>query len=173
MLKIVNNGVSTMLEQTSRVSFPHQTMKNFISLLPPTIFPTICGSHSFIFLCVEHFRTLVQSTPIKIKIHFTKVSLMTLKPFVTDLEALTGATVHDHASARLLIQVEVILSSYFALDLIIITHYFYLVLVRTLMSLFHTKNQTNPYFYVGYSESKYRLRISLAQPRDCHFAHVQ
>ena len=28
-------------------------------------------------------------------------------------------------------------------------------------------------FYVGYSESKYRLRISLAHPRDCHFAHVQ
>jgi len=23
------------------------------------------------------------------------------------------------------------------------------------------------------SESKYRLRISLAHPRDCHFAHVQ
>jgi len=27
--------------------------------------------------------------------------------------------------------------------------------------------------YVGYSESKYRLRISLAHLRDCHFAHVQ
>ena len=27
--------------------------------------------------------------------------------------------------------------------------------------------------YVGYSESKYRLRISLAHPRDCHFVHVQ
>jgi len=27
--------------------------------------------------------------------------------------------------------------------------------------------------YVGYSESKHRLRISLAHPRDCHFAHVQ
>jgi len=27
--------------------------------------------------------------------------------------------------------------------------------------------------YVGYSESKYRLRISLAHPRDCHFSHVQ
>ena len=27
--------------------------------------------------------------------------------------------------------------------------------------------------YVGYSESKYRPRISLAHPRDCHFAHVQ
>ena len=27
--------------------------------------------------------------------------------------------------------------------------------------------------YVGYSESKYRLRISLAHPRDCHFAHMQ
>jgi len=27
--------------------------------------------------------------------------------------------------------------------------------------------------YAGYSESKYRLRISLAHPRDCHFAHVQ
>jgi len=32
----------------------------------------------------------------------------------------------------------------------------------------------NPvYIHVGYSESKYRLRISLAHPRDCHFAHVQ
>jgi hypothetical protein len=28
-------------------------------------------------------------------------------------------------------------------------------------------------YYVGYSESKYRLRISLAHPRDCPFAHVQ
>ena len=28
-------------------------------------------------------------------------------------------------------------------------------------------------YYVGYSESKYCLRISLAHPRDCHFAHVQ
>jgi len=27
--------------------------------------------------------------------------------------------------------------------------------------------------YVGYSESKYRLRISVAHPRDCPFAHVQ
>ena len=27
--------------------------------------------------------------------------------------------------------------------------------------------------YIGYSESKYRLRISLTHPRDCHFAHVQ
>jgi len=27
--------------------------------------------------------------------------------------------------------------------------------------------------YVGYSESKYRLRISLAHPLDCHIAHVQ
>jgi len=27
--------------------------------------------------------------------------------------------------------------------------------------------------YVGYSESKYRLRISRAHPRDCHVAHVQ
>ena len=26
---------------------------------------------------------------------------------------------------------------------------------------------------VGYSETKYRLRISRAHPRDCHFAHVQ
>ena len=24
--------------------------------------------------------------------------------------------------------------------------------------------------FVGYSESKYRLRISVAHPRDCHFA---
>jgi len=27
--------------------------------------------------------------------------------------------------------------------------------------------------YVGYSESKYRLRISLVHPWDCHFAHGQ
>jgi hypothetical protein len=27
--------------------------------------------------------------------------------------------------------------------------------------------------HVGYSESKYRLRISLAHPRDCPFAHVR
>jgi len=29
------------------------------------------------------------------------------------------------------------------------------------------------HYYVGYSEIKYRLRISHAHPRDCHFAHVQ
>ena len=28
-------------------------------------------------------------------------------------------------------------------------------------------------YYVGYSESKYCLRISLTHPQDCHFAHVQ
>jgi len=27
--------------------------------------------------------------------------------------------------------------------------------------------------YVGYLEGTYRLRISLAHPRVCHFAHVQ
>ena len=27
--------------------------------------------------------------------------------------------------------------------------------------------------YVGYSESKYHLRISLLHPRDCHFTHMQ
>jgi len=27
--------------------------------------------------------------------------------------------------------------------------------------------------YVGYSESKNRLRISLAHPLDCYFTHVQ
>ena len=34
-------------------------------------------------------------------------------------------------------------------------------------------SENNSLLYVGYSESKYRLRISLAHPRDCHFAHVQ
>jgi len=29
------------------------------------------------------------------------------------------------------------------------------------------------HIYVCYSENKYLLRISLAHPRDCHFAHVQ
>jgi len=29
------------------------------------------------------------------------------------------------------------------------------------------------YTYEGYSESKYRLRISLAHPQVCPFAHVQ
>ena len=27
--------------------------------------------------------------------------------------------------------------------------------------------------YVGYSEIKLRLRISLVRPRDCHFTHVR
>jgi len=27
--------------------------------------------------------------------------------------------------------------------------------------------------YLGYSESKYHLRISLAHPQDCHFANMQ
>ena len=34
-------------------------------------------------------------------------------------------------------------------------------------------NSSNIYKYIGYSESKYRLHISLAHPRDCPFAHVQ
>jgi len=33
-------------------------------------------------------------------------------------------------------------------------------------------NQPAKPCYVGYSESKYRLLISLAHPQDCHFAHV-
>ena len=35
-----------------------------------------------------------------------------------------------------------------------------------------SKDWVSP-LYVGYSESKYRLHISLAHPRDSHFAHVQ
>ena len=34
-------------------------------------------------------------------------------------------------------------------------------------------NVTQSVLYIGYSESKYRLRISLMHPRDCHFVHVQ
>ena len=43
------------------------------------------------------------------------------------------------------------------------------------MVILYFKNIDTTYLatYVGYSESKYRLRISLAHPRDCHFAHVQ
>jgi len=39
--------------------------------------------------------------------------------------------------------------------------------------IFFKKNKLLNTKYVGYSGSKYRLRISLAHPRDCHFAHVQ
>ena len=35
------------------------------------------------------------------------------------------------------------------------------------------RGQWHRRYYVGYSESKYRLRISLTHPRDSHFAHVQ
>ena len=38
--------------------------------------------------------------------------------------------------------------------------------------MFHIKTSCGKK-YVGYSESKYRLCISLAHLRDCHFAHVQ
>ena len=34
-------------------------------------------------------------------------------------------------------------------------------------------NYCHKSIYGSYPESKYRLRISLAHPRDCHFAHVQ
>ena len=34
-------------------------------------------------------------------------------------------------------------------------------------------NKSSSKNYVGYSQSKYRPHISLAHPRDCHFAHVQ
>ena len=44
--------------------------------------------------------------------------------------------------------------------------------VSTTVSLVSTATQSVA-FYVGYSERKYRLRISLAHPPDCHFAHVQ
>ena len=38
----------------------------------------------------------------------------------------------------------------------------------------HLREDSNKcIYYVRYSESKYRLRISLAHPRDCPFAHVQ
>jgi len=42
-------------------------------------------------------------------------------------------------------------------------------LKRMGFQVFYTKHS----IYVGYSESKYCLRISLVHPRDCHFAHVQ
>jgi len=42
-----------------------------------------------------------------------------------------------------------------------------------LLFVYLTKNKkTTKGKYVGYSESKYRLRIFRAHPRDCHFAHV-
>jgi len=46
-----------------------------------------------------------------------------------------------------------------------------LSLHRAFCSLFNY--YTDKCTYVGYSESKYRLCISLAHPRDRHFAHVQ
>ena len=43
-----------------------------------------------------------------------------------------------------------------------------------IVRIYDGESRTNIYtIYVGYSESKYRLRISLAHTRDCHFAHVQ
>jgi len=44
-----------------------------------------------------------------------------------------------------------------------------------LMFLYVMKFDNNMFrqIYIGYSESKYRLHISLAHPPDCHFAHVQ
>ena len=50
----------------------------------------------------------------------------------------------------------------------IVAELFYIVFVR-----FAGASYDGLSTYVGYSESKYRLRISLAHPRDCHFAHVQ
>jgi len=41
------------------------------------------------------------------------------------------------------------------------------------LKLIGGSNDGDMVMYVGYLESKYRLRISLAHPRDCHFAHVQ
>ena len=39
--------------------------------------------------------------------------------------------------------------------------------------LFTVQNPLHREYYVGYSENKHRLRIYLAHPRDCYFAHVQ
>ena len=39
--------------------------------------------------------------------------------------------------------------------------------------IYNTINTISNTGYVGYAESKYRLRISLVHPRDCYFAHVQ
>ena len=45
---------------------------------------------------------------------------------------------------------------------------------RFLENIIETDFKVNIFImYVGYSESKYRLRISLAHPWDCHFARVQ
>ena len=43
----------------------------------------------------------------------------------------------------------------------------------TLNSVLQHNDSITQGIFVGYSESKYRLRVSLAHPRDCHFAHVQ
>jgi hypothetical protein len=57
------------------------------------------------------------------------------------------------------------------------TTYFYWTIYRTIFNyiscdtlLLRPKYNVK---YAGYSESKYCLRISLAHPRDCPFAHVQ
>ena len=51
-------------------------------------------------------------------------------------------------------------------------------LYRAMRKLLTINGQQHPqadvnHLYVGYLESKYHLRIFLAHPRDCHFAHVQ
>jgi len=45
--------------------------------------------------------------------------------------------------------------------------------VFTVVNIKYINQHMQTVKYVGYSESKYRLRISLAHPLDCHFAHVQ
>ena len=49
----------------------------------------------------------------------------------------------------------------------------YLALLLCILQVPGSTAAGYPNEYVGYSKSKYRLRISLAHPRDCHFAHVQ
>jgi len=43
----------------------------------------------------------------------------------------------------------------------------------TMFTLFLITKKRKKNIYVSYSESKHRLRIFLAHPQDCHFAHVQ
>ena len=49
----------------------------------------------------------------------------------------------------------------------------YIQFVIMLIELEKVLSQELKCLYVGYSESKYRLRISLTHPRDHHFVHVQ
>ena len=65
------------------------------------------------------------------------------------------------------------LPTYVNLAIFVLSFFFLLPFLFSIGMHLFKSDLSHLLFYVGYSESKYRLRISPALPRVCNFAHVQ